>query len=67
MISAAIFVAAAGVSWVLTRVILQYARKHAILDQTNSRNSHSVPRLRGRGAAIVLVLYALAEKRAAMQ
>lgn len=56
MISVAIFVVSALLSWALTGVILRYALKHAIMDQPNSRSSHSVPTPRGGGAAIVAIL-----------
>src|SRR5579883_3513530 len=51
-LAAASFAASLG----LTRALLAYLRRRAILDHPNERSSHAVPTPRGGGLAIVLTL-----------
>ena len=45
-------------SFVLTRLLLAYLRRRAILDHPNERSSHAVPTPRGGGLAVVVVAVA---------
>ena len=53
-------VAAAGVTWVATGLVLRLLRRRAILDVPNQRSSHSEPTPRGGGIAVVASIAAVA-------
>jgi Fuc2NAc and GlcNAc transferase len=53
-----LFVAATGMSYLLTGLIRRYALRNAILDKPNERSLHTNPTPRGGGAAIVASLVA---------
>jgi Fuc2NAc and GlcNAc transferase len=54
----ALFLAATGVSLILTGIIHRYALRNAILDKPNERSLHTNPTPRGGGLAIVVTLVA---------
>jgi len=53
-----LFVFAAPLSWGLTRVVMHFALRRALLDIPNVRSSHSTPTLRGGGLAIAGIVLA---------